>query len=151
MKNIILILTFFFCSQTNAQVSKIFGIWNTVEVSDDIFFMNSKKEFHLTNKGKKIYKSEKEATEYLKLKYSENQFIFKEDESFEVKLSEETNLNIFQGKFEIDEINKILKITLKNNALNNLDKFFKYDFENNLLIIEVHFGGSPTLYKLQKK
>ena len=151
MKNLIIILFFFFSTQTEAQIGELYGTWNTVEVSNDIFFMNNKKEFQLTEKGKKIYKSEKEATKDLELKYSENQFIFNEDKSFELKLSEKTNLKVFQGNFEIDDVNKILEITLKNNALSNLEKFFKYGFQNNFLIIEVHFGGAPILYKLQKK
>ena len=151
MKNIITILIFFSCIQTKAQISELFGTWNTVEVSNDIFLMKNEKEFHLTNKGKKIYKSEKDASEDLQLKYSENQFIFNKDRSFQIKLSEKTNLNVFQGEFEIDETNKTLKITLKNNALNNVEKFFKYEFKNDFLFIEVHFGGSPTSYKLQKK
>ena len=56
-----------------------------------------------------------------------------------------------QGTYEVDEKTQIINVVSKNNALNNVKKYFKYYFSNDTLNIEVHFGGEPTIYKLRKQ
>ncbi|MBW7869757.1 MAG: hypothetical protein H3C39_01715 [Flavobacteriia bacterium] len=113
--------------------------------------MDENKEITLTTKGKKIYKSADRISEELLIKYSDNQFIFREDNSFSVQLNKASGLNVFQGNYRVDEENKIIYFELKNNPYPNVEKYFIYSFENKYLNLEVHFGGEPTIYKLKKK
>ena len=150
MNKILIILSFLFFTAMNAQENSIIGTWNTITVSNDMFQMNEKKEFHLTKKGQKIHNS-KDAILNLKLGYSENQFVFTENNEFYVTLSENSKLYIFQGKYELDKENKIINLTLKNSAGTEMKKYFKYNFENNCLNLDAYFGGEPTKYLLKKK
>lgn len=148
------LLTLFFIvgfSFLNAQTNELIGVWNTVEVSDDIFKMNENKEITLTKKGRKIYESADKVSEELLFKYSDNQFIFREDNSFSVLLNQASGLTVFQGDYRVDEENKIIYFELKNNSYPDVEKYFNYSFENEYLNLEVHFGGEPTRYKLKKK
>ena len=100
-------LFLFFTAFLNAQEKLIIGTWNTVTVSNDMFQMNENKEFELTKKGKIIHNS-KDAILNLKLGYSENQFVFDENNNFFVKLSENSKFFVFKGKYEVDE--KIIQL-----------------------------------------
>ncbi|WP_333663515.1 hypothetical protein [Chishuiella changwenlii] len=152
MKNLFLILFLFFYTQINAQVKDLYGTWNTVEISESRFTMNSEKQFQLTAKGKKIYKSHKDALKDFEIKFSENQFVFNEDNSFEFKLSEKTDLNVFEGNFDIDETNQRINLkNLKNNILRNKEKYINYKFEKDILIIEIYIDNVLNMtYKLKK-
>ena len=103
-------------------------MWNTVTVSNDMFQMNENKEFELTKKGKIIHNS-KDAILNLKLGYSENQFVFDENNNFFVKLSENSKFFVFKGKYEVDEQNKTINLTLTNSAGSELKKYFKMNVE----------------------
>ena len=146
-------LFLFFTAFLNAQEKLIIGTWNTVTVSNDIFQMNENKEFELTKKGKVIYNS-KDAILNLKLGYSENQFIFEENNNIFVKLSENSKFFIFKGKYKVDEQNNTINLTLTNSAGSELKKYFKYSFnaeDVNYMKLDVYFGGEPTKYLLNRK
>ena len=151
MRKILLILFYLICNNINAQENDFYGIWYPIEIYEERFYMDSSKQFHLTKIGKKIYKSEKEALKNFEQRYSENQFVFNTDNSFQVNLSKNPLIKMFEGKFEINTNNNKLNLIFNNNALNKYDYYFNYKFEKNLLILEVHFGGSPTIYKLKKE
>ena len=99
-------LFLFFTAFLNAQEKLIIGTWNTVTVSNDMFQMNENKEFELTKKGKIIHNS-KDAILNLKLGYSENQFVFDENNNFFVKLSENSNFFVFLEGICIPVLNTI--------------------------------------------
>ncbi|MGB3452772.1 MAG: hypothetical protein WBA59_02975 [Moheibacter sp.] len=151
MKELLILFFIVGFSFLNAQTDKLIGVWNTIEVSDDIFIMNENKEMTLKKKGRKIYKSADKVSEELLIKYSDNQFIFREDNSFSVLLNQASGLTVFQGNYRVDEENKIIYFELKNNSYPDVEKYFIYSFENKYLNLEVHFGGEPTRYKLEKK
>ncbi len=150
IKKIILIISLIFVQILFGQENSIIGTWNTVSVSNDMFQMNEKKEFSLTEKGKIIHNSKNEILN-LKLGYSENQFVFTENNDFYVKLSGESKYYVFKGKYGIDEKNKIINVNLRNSAGTEMKKHFKYSFENNLLKLDTYFGGEPTQYLLKRK
>ena len=145
-------LFLFFTAFLNAQEKLIIGTWNTVTVSNDMFQMNENKEFELTKKGKIIHNS-KDAILNLKLGYSENQFFFDENNNFFVKLSENSKFFVFKGKYEVDEQNNTINLTLTNSAGSELKKYFKYSFnpeDQNYMKLDVYFGGEPTKYLLKR-
>ena len=145
-------LFLFFTAFLNAQEKLIIGTWNTVTVSNGMFQMNENKEFELTKKGIIIHNS-KDAILNLKLGYSENQFVFDENNNFFVKLSENSKFFVFKGKYEVDEQNKTINLTLTNSAGCELKKYFKYSFnpeDQNYMKLDVYFGGEPTKYLLKR-
>ena len=150
MKKIIIVAFLMFVKVLFGQENSIIGTWNTVTVSSDMFQMNEKKEFTLTEKGKILHNS-KDGILNLKLGYSENQFIFTENKDFYVKLSENSKQYVFKGKYEIDQKNKIINLNLQNLAGAKMNKYFKYSFENNFLKLDAYFGGEPTKYILERK
>lgn len=146
----LLIISIFFSIFLFGQEKTIIGTWNTIKVSSDIFQMNERKELSLTKKGKIIHNS-KDGILNLKLGYSENQFIFTENNDVFVKMTKKSNHYIFKGKYDIDKETKTINLTLQNSVGTKLEKYFKYDFENEYLKLDVYFGGEPMKYLLRRE